>query len=288
MMGENNQINMFDDDSLLDWTEIDKGGFDSVYKARHGKMGHDVAIKILHDLMTVVYGMYKGIPPNEKVKQKGMVMEFMTRGSIMDLCKNLRGPPPFSLACRLIQEVASGMRFLHLLGILHRDLKMQNVMLSEDLHAKLADFGLCTMSATCCPSNEGETDISGTVKYMPPEAYDINYKPVRSFDVYSFAIFLWAILSGEEPFPTAHPTRLRKCVAKGQRPTLEELAKTDKAGMTDLLDLMQKCWNGDPTQRPTFEEIIPMVENVYSKHKSKINYEVYEVLKQLVRKKSFE
>uniref|UniRef100_A0A8C7YH00 Protein kinase domain-containing protein n=1 Tax=Oryzias sinensis TaxID=183150 RepID=A0A8C7YH00_9TELE len=269
MMGENNQINMFDDDSLLDWTEIDNGGFGSVYMARHSRMGHDVAIKILHDesllkeatfqkvfsckFVLRVYGMYKGIPPNEKVKQKGIVMEFMTRGSIMDLCKNLRGPPPFPLACRLIQEVASGMRFLHSMGILHRDLKMQNVMLCEDLHAKLADFGLCTMSATCCPSIEEETENSGTVKYMPPEAYDINYKPVRSFDVYIFAIFLWAILSGEEPFPTAHPTRLRKCVAKGQRPTLDELAKTDKAGMSDLLDLMQKCWNGDPTQRPTFE-----------------------------------
>uniref|UniRef100_A0A3P9L803 Protein kinase domain-containing protein n=1 Tax=Oryzias latipes TaxID=8090 RepID=A0A3P9L803_ORYLA len=262
-------INMFDDDSLLDWTEIGKGGFGSVYKARHSKMGHDVAIKILHDesllkeatfqkvfsckFVLRVYGMYKGIPPYKTVKQEGMVMEFMTRGSIMDLCKNLRGPPPFPLACRLIQEVASGMKFLHSKGILHRDLKMQNVMLCEDLHAKLADFGLCTMSATCCPSNEGETENLGTLKYTPPEAYDINYKPVRSFDVYSFAIFLWAILSGEEPFPNAHPTRLRKCVAKGQRPTLDELAKTDKAGMSDLLDLMQKCWNGDPTQRPTFE-----------------------------------
>uniref|UniRef100_A0A3P9L826 Protein kinase domain-containing protein n=1 Tax=Oryzias latipes TaxID=8090 RepID=A0A3P9L826_ORYLA len=288
MMGENNQINMFDDDSLLDWTEIGKGGFGSVYKARHSKMGHDVAIKILHDVSVEesllkeatfqkvfsckfvlrVYGMYKGIPPYKTVKQEGMVMEFMTRGSIMDLCKNLRGPPPFPLACRLIQEVASGMKFLHSKGILHRDLKMQNVMLCEDLHAKLADFGLCTMSATCCPSNEGETENLGTLKYTPPEAYDINYKPVRSFDVYSFAIFLWAILSGEEPFPS-------------QRPTLDELAKTDKAGMSDLLDLMQKCWNGDPTQRPTFEDITPMVENVYAKHESKIIHEVYEVLKQL-------
>uniref|UniRef100_A0A8C7X6W6 Protein kinase domain-containing protein n=1 Tax=Oryzias sinensis TaxID=183150 RepID=A0A8C7X6W6_9TELE len=228
-----------------------------------------------------VYGMYEGIPPNKTVKQKGIVMEFMTRGSIMDLCKNLQGPPPFPLACRLIQEVASGMRFLHSMGILHRDLKMQNVMLCEDLHAKLADFGLCTTSVTYCPSIEEETENSGTVKYMPPEAYDINYKPVRSYDVYSFAIFLWAILSGEEPFPTAHSSHLRKCVAKGQRPPLDELSKTDKAGMSDLLDLMQKCWNGDPTQRPTFEEITPMVENVYSKHKSKINYAVCEVLNQL-------
>uniref|UniRef100_A0A3P9I9T1 Protein kinase domain-containing protein n=1 Tax=Oryzias latipes TaxID=8090 RepID=A0A3P9I9T1_ORYLA len=150
---DTSEINMFDDDSLLDWTEIDKGGFGSVYKARHRKMGHDVAIKILHDASLLkeatfqkvfscnfvlrVYGMYKGIPPNEKVKQKGIVMEFMTRGSIMDLCKNLRGPPPFPLACRLIQEVASGMRFLHSMGILHRDLKIKHIFISPSVFSLL-------------------------------------------------------------------------------------------------------------------------------------------------------
>ncbi|RVE76626.1 hypothetical protein OJAV_G00010640 [Oryzias javanicus] len=296
-----NQIKLFDDDSLVDWMEINKGGYGSVYKASHKKMGHDVAIKILHDVSVEesllkeatfqkvfscnhvlrIYGMYEGTPPNKKVKQEGIVMQFMIRGSIKDLCKNLEGPPPFPLACRLIQEVALGMRFLHSMGILHRDLKLQNVMLCEDLHAKLADFGLCTMSVTCCPNSEEETENLGTVKYMPPEAYDISYKPVRSFDVYSFAIFLWSILSGEEPFPTAKPNRLQRCVADGQRPPLVELLNRDEAGMTDLLELMQSCWDADPTKRPTFEEITPTVQTVYSNHKGRVHHEVFTVLEKL-------
>lgn len=81
--------------------------------------------------------MYEGTPPTEQIRQKGMVMEFMKRGSIKTLCGKLSGPPPFALTCRLIQEVALGMNFLHSEGFLHRDLKPENVMLSDELHAKV-------------------------------------------------------------------------------------------------------------------------------------------------------
>ncbi|KAF6735025.1 Receptor-interacting serine/threonine-protein kinase 3 [Oryzias melastigma] len=295
----------FGNDSLSDWTQIGKGGFGNVYKAKHEKMGHYVAIKLLNDVgvekslfqeakfqkvfsckfVLRVYGIYEGTPPDEKIKQKGMVMEFMKRGSVKTLCENLRGPPPFALACCLIHEVALGMRFLHSEGFLHRDLKPENVMLSDDLHAQLADFGLCAVSVTYCASNQEETQNAGTVKYMPPEALDNpNYKPARSFDVYSFAIFLWAILSGEEPYPSAGRALVERCVKKGQRPPLDELSKNSTAGMKDLLDLMQKCWEGDPSKRPTFadhQEIVSLTENVFLKHEHKIYDEVNKVLKKL-------
>ncbi|XP_036068336.1 receptor-interacting serine/threonine-protein kinase 3 isoform X2 [Oryzias melastigma] len=292
----------FGNDSLSDWTQIGKGGFGNVYKAKHEKMGHYVAIKLLNDVgvekslfqeakfqkvfsckfVLRVYGIYEGTPPDEKIKQKGMVMEFMKRGSVKTLCENLCGPPPFALACCLIHEVALGMRFLHSEGFLHRDLKPENVMLSDDLHAQLADFGLCAVSVTYCASNQEETQNAGTVKYMPPEALDNpNYKPARSFDVYSFAIFLWAILSGEEPYPSAGRALVERCVKKGQRPPLDELSKNSTAGMKDLLDLMQKCWEGDPSKRPTFAEIVSLTENVFLKHEHKIYDEVNKVLKKL-------
>uniref|UniRef100_A0A3P9LMT8 Protein kinase domain-containing protein n=1 Tax=Oryzias latipes TaxID=8090 RepID=A0A3P9LMT8_ORYLA len=292
----------FDNDSLSEWTLIGQGGFGNVYKARHQKMGHYVAIKLLNDVSVEnsllqeanfqkvfscqnvlrIYGMYEGTPPTEQVKQKGMVMDFMKRGSIKTLCEKLSGPPPFALTCRLIQEVALGMNFLHSEGFLHRDLKPENVMLSDELHAKLADFGLCAVSITYSPNNQEETKNAGTLKYMPPEAFDnLNYKPARSFDVYSFGIFLWSILSGKEPYPNACKRQVERGVQKGQRPLLEDLSKKDTAGMKDLLNLMQKCWEGDPSKRPTFKDIISPTENVYLKHEHKIHDEVYMVLKKL-------
>ncbi|RVE71944.1 hypothetical protein OJAV_G00056750 [Oryzias javanicus] len=293
----------FGNDSLTEWIKIGKGGFGNVYKAKHEKMGHYVAIKLLNDNLGVeksllqeakfqnvfscknvlrIYGMYRGTPPGEQVEQNGMVMEFMKRGSVKSLCDNLCGSPPFALACRLIHEVALGMRFLHSEGFLHRDLKLENVMLSDDLHAQLADFGLCAVSVTFCPGNQEEAENAGTVKYMPPEALgNANYKPARSFDVYSFAIFLWAILSGEEPYPVASPKRVESCVKDGRRPPLDEIAKKNTEGMKELLDLMQKCWEGDPSKRPTFTEIVSPTENVYLKHEHKIYDVVIKVLKKL-------
>uniref|UniRef100_A0A8C7XIB7 Protein kinase domain-containing protein n=1 Tax=Oryzias sinensis TaxID=183150 RepID=A0A8C7XIB7_9TELE len=293
----------FQNDGLDTWEPIGQGGFGSVYKVKAVNMGHDVAIKLIHQgndmdaevkkeanylkllsckYVLSIYGMYEGIPPFGRNKQMGMVMEFMKRGSVETLWKKLSCPPPFPLAFRLIHEVAIGMNFLHSLGILHRDLKPQNVMLSDELHARLADFGLCTESISFNPSNQDATDNAGTVKYMPPEAFDLNYKPSRAFDRYSFAILVWSTLSGKEPYEGIPSELVEVRVPLGQRPSLDDLSKINTEGMKDLLDLMQKCWKDDPKERPTFNKSIGCTEKVLSKHEREINKVVYQVLDKLV------
>lgn len=91
------------------------------------------------DYVLRIYGIYEGIPPFSKAKlqTKGIVTEFMRRGSIESLQKQLNCTPPVPLAFRLAHEVALGINFLHSMGILHRDLKPSNVMLSESLNVKV-------------------------------------------------------------------------------------------------------------------------------------------------------
>uniref|UniRef100_A0A3B3D7R6 Protein kinase domain-containing protein n=1 Tax=Oryzias melastigma TaxID=30732 RepID=A0A3B3D7R6_ORYME len=197
-------------DELENWHFIGKGGFGLIYKVKHKKMGHDVAIKYLDnfiktsssDYVLRIYGIYEGIPPfpGEKFKTKGIVTEFMRRGSIESIQKKLNCTPPVPLAFRLAHEVALGINFLHSMGILHRDLKPSNVMLSESLNAKLADFGLSTYSSSANTSFEEKAANGGTLKYMPPEAFDPSYTPSRFFDIYSFGILVWSIFTGEEPY----------------------------------------------------------------------------------------
>ncbi|RVE65886.1 hypothetical protein OJAV_G00121340 [Oryzias javanicus] len=296
---------LFGNDDLDKWKEIGSGGFSSVYRVKHRSMGHDLAIKFLRpgvsgnieealfveakhleefssDYVLRLYGLYQGIPPlfPGMSPQKGIVMEFMQRGSIETLQKTLSGPPPLPLAFRLAHEVALGMNFLHSKRILHRDLKPSNVMLNDNLNSKLADFGLCTYS-TSASNVSTDVDSGGTLRYTPPEAFDVNYKPVRSFDLYSYGILLWTILSGQEPYRGVWPCIVTLKVPQGDRPAVEDIQQKDAEGMKELLDLMKKCWDGEPFKRPTFKECVEITERGYLMHRRGIYEAVFGVLKRL-------
>ena len=78
-----------------------------------------------------VYGMYEGS------MQRGIVMEFMSRGSVESLREDPPRPPPWPLAFRWVHQVALGVNFLHLKEIVHQDLKPSNVLLTDDLNARV-------------------------------------------------------------------------------------------------------------------------------------------------------
>lgn len=85
-----------------------------------------------------VYGIFEGCLPFGRMPiQKGIVMEFMPRGSVQSLQNDWSGPPPWPLAFRLAHEVALGVNFLHSKNLMHSDLKPSNVLLDDDLHAKV-------------------------------------------------------------------------------------------------------------------------------------------------------
>lgn len=85
-----------------------------------------------------VYGICEGILPFGGLSmQKGIVMEFMGRGSVQALLTKLSGPPPWPLAFRFAHQVALGMNFLHSRNLMHHDLKPSNVLLNDDLNAKV-------------------------------------------------------------------------------------------------------------------------------------------------------
>ncbi|XP_030587622.1 receptor-interacting serine/threonine-protein kinase 3-like [Archocentrus centrarchus] len=295
------QTESIGNESLENWKPIGSGGFGEVYKARHKIWKHDVAIKLLHhaagdgelhkeanymdkvscDSVLRVHGMYKGCPPDGRTSTHlGIVMEFMERGSVESLLKALSGPPPWPLAFRLAHEVALGMNFLHCNNILHHDLKPSNVLLNGDLHAKLADFGLSRVSTSALSSSEERTEVKGgTYKYMPPEAFNASYQPVRTLDIYSYGILLWSIVCGKEPFPDATLALLELRIPKGDRPPCTEIDQTKAEGLKELVDLMNRCWDGKPSNRPKFKECLEVTEAVFSKHKNGIHDAVGQVKK---------
>uniref|UniRef100_A0A3Q1H4F7 Protein kinase domain-containing protein n=1 Tax=Anabas testudineus TaxID=64144 RepID=A0A3Q1H4F7_ANATE len=259
-----------------EWEKVGSGGFGRVYKVRHKTWKFEVAIKLLQDdvgsfkkeanIMDVafcpyvlrVFGIFEGrVPPENMSVQKGIVMEFMRRGSVQTLQTSLSGPPPWPLALRLAHEVALGVNFLHSKELVHSDLKPSNVLLDCDLHAKLADFGLSRVSTSALNNSnsnrEATEEVGGSYKYMPPEAFEVSYELVRAFDTYSYGIFLWSIVTGKEPYETANYSLVALRIREGDRPSLEAIDQEKAEGLKELVDLMKECWDGNPDKRPTFK-----------------------------------
>ncbi|XP_059210180.1 receptor-interacting serine/threonine-protein kinase 3 [Centropristis striata] len=301
---------MIDDSSLEGWKVIGSGGFGQVYKARHRIWGSDVAIKLLHydngnnaplqreiDMMRQgssphviqVRGVFRGRPPSGQTTQLGLVMEFMERGSLASLQETLHGAPPWPLVFRLAHQVALGINFLHTLSpaLLHLDLKPSNVLLDLDLNAKLTDFGLARVYNSVTRPSKKDSEEGGTISYMPPEAFTLgSYSPTRASDIYSYGILLWSMVTGKQPYANARPTLVQLRIPEGDRPPLEEIRAqaAGLAGLTTLMELMVKCWDKTPDQRPTALECATVVEDLYKMHKYAINEAVYQVRKKLDEK----
>ncbi|XP_041795546.1 ankyrin repeat and protein kinase domain-containing protein 1-like isoform X2 [Chelmon rostratus] len=295
-------------ESLDKWESVGCGGFGHVYRARHKDWGFDVAIKILRDgarplvpteralceeaghmekasceFVLRVYGIYQGCPPVAGAPmQQGIVMEFMGKGSVQSLMNDLSGPPQWPLAFRLAHQVALGMNFLHSRNLMHHDLKPSNVLLNDDLNAKLADFGLSRVSSSALNSNrEIKGQTGGSYKYMPPEAFEASYEPVRAFDRYSYGILLWSILTGKEPYPAADYSLVALRIPLGDRPSSEDIDQMKEEGLKELVDLMKRCWDENPCERPTFKKCLEVTEKVLSTHKKGIPDAVHHALTRL-------
>ncbi|XP_078126635.1 receptor-interacting serine/threonine-protein kinase 4-like [Sander vitreus] len=292
-----------EDSSLEDWEEIGSGGFGQIYKARHHQWGADVAIKLLlqgegtemsllneikmmrqatSPHVMAVRGIFKGRTPSGRSTQLGLVMEVMERGSLASLLEALRGTPPWPLVFRLAHQVALGINFLHSLSrpVLHQDLKPQNVLLDDALNAKLTDFGLARISCSVTQVFKDDEPLGGTIPYMPPEAFEASYEPTRSFDIYSFGILLWSIVTGKQPYEYSKPDIVIMRILLGDRPKLDDI-KGNAAGLTELTGLMKRCWDHKPERRPRALECTTETEKLFKMHKHAINKAVYEVLKKL-------
>ena len=151
---------------------------------------------------------------------------------------------------RWLSDVALGMAYLYSKGVEHRDLKTLNVLLDGLRRCKVSDFGLSkseSLNTTATQSTMG--GAKGTPSYMAPELLEDNLFDEKS-DVYSFAIVMWEIWDGGVPWHGLKPVQItRKVVDKRERPPPPEGAPTD------LVALMQRCWDHEPDARPTFAAI---------------------------------
>ncbi len=132
-----------------------------------------------------------------------IVMEYLPGGSLRSfLEKNNPGSIPLKTVVMMALDVARGMTYLHSQGVVHRDLKSDNLVLTKELHVKLADFGVGCQESQCDLFN---ADL-GTYRWMAPEM--IKHKHYsKKVDVYSFGIVLSELVTGLVPFHDMTPVQ---------------------------------------------------------------------------------
>ena len=121
-----------------------------------------------------------------------MVTELCVNGSLaLHLASNQSSDVSLQKRNDFAIDVAAGMNYLHKIGVLHRDLKLDNVVLDEYDRAKITDFGLSVIKSATQTSVK--MDESGTVQYMAPESFGLAPLFSTKSDVYAFGILYWEL-----------------------------------------------------------------------------------------------
>ncbi|XP_024417613.1 receptor-interacting serine/threonine-protein kinase 4 isoform X2 [Desmodus rotundus] len=276
-------LRTFDAKEFAGWEKVGSGGFGQVYKVRHVHWKTWLAIKLsssrtlhvddgermelLEEAKKMEMAKFRYILPVYGICQDpmGLVMEFMETGSLEKLLAS--EPLPWDLRFRIIHETAVGMNFLHCMSppLLHLDLKPANILLDAHYHVKISDFGLAKCNGLS--QDFGVDGVCGTVAYLPPERFGEEGQLFDTkHDVYSFAIVIWSVLTQKKPFEDDRNfLHIMMKVSKGHRPELPPVCRARPRGCSKLLHLMQRCWHGDPRQRPTFQEITSETEDLGDK-----------------------
>ncbi len=226
MNGEKNSSGeLLKDGSLFEKYRIERllgrGGMGAVYLARHTVLDSLFALKVLfpsialrnqrfvsrfireaklacklkHPNLIEVHDA--GINPENGMHY--IVMEYVSGGSVRDLLKKVGHIAP-GTALGIVRQVASALEAARKLGMVHRDIKPDNIMFAADSTVKLADLGIAKSTSEQDTLLTLETSVFGTPAYMSPEQALDSRKVDTRADIYSLGIVLFEMLSGKRPF----------------------------------------------------------------------------------------
>ncbi|KAG6946003.1 hypothetical protein JG687_00016973 [Phytophthora cactorum] len=166
-----------------------------------------------------------------------------------------KGPLEEAVFMKVINQIVSGMGFLHSRNVVHRDLKPANVLISETDDVNICDFGLSRLIE---PDATTMTAEVGTPSYMAPEMATMGgIQCSTKGDVYSFGILLYSTWSRSKPYGDQgmNPFQLMTAVVNGLRPVIPISCPPA------LARLMRSCWHQNPDLRPSFPEISQILKD---------------------------
>ncbi len=265
----------------------------SVYLAEHRVMDRQVALKVIRsDLLgkpalverfrrevksAAHLPLHANIVAAYDAEQAGdshfLVMEFVDGVNLGDLVKS-RGPLPYEAACDAIRQAAEGLEHAHQRGMVHRDIKPQNLMRTSDGQIKILDFGLARLVSEVLPDLAAAAEVNderqarsttpdggikltltdmvlGSADYIAPEqALDPRSADIRA-DIYSLGCTLYHLLAGLPPFPEGNLAQKLAAHAERAPMPLSELRPDVPPEVVQTVDRMMAKDRSLRFQRPT-------------------------------------
>ncbi|XP_061614870.1 traf2 and NCK-interacting protein kinase-like isoform X8 [Phyllopteryx taeniolatus] len=254
---------------------VGNGTYGQVYKGRHVKTGQLAAIKVMdvtgdeeeeikaeinmlkkyshHRNIATYYGAFIKKNPPGVDDQLWLVMEFCGAGSVTDLIKNTKGNSLkeewIAYVCR---EILRGLTHLHQHKVIHRDIKGQNVLLTENAEVKLVDFGV---SAQLDRTVGRRNTFIGTPYWMAPEVIACDENPDATYDfksdLWSLGITAIEMAEGAPPLCDMHPMRALFLIPRNPAPRLKSKKWSKK-----FQSFIESCLAKSHGQRPSTEQLL--------------------------------
>uniref|UniRef100_A0A8C4R5L8 non-specific serine/threonine protein kinase n=1 Tax=Eptatretus burgeri TaxID=7764 RepID=A0A8C4R5L8_EPTBU len=254
---------------------VGNGTYGQVYKGRHVRTGQLAAIKVMdvtedeeeeikleinmlkkyshHRNIATYYGAFikKSLPGHDD--QLWLVMEFCGAGSVTDLIKNTKGNTLkeewIAYICR---EILRGLSHLHQHKVIHRDIKGQNVLLTENAEVKLVDFGV---SAQLDRTIGRRNTFIGTPYWMAPEVIACDENPDATYDyrsdLWSLGITAIEMAEGAPPLCDMHPMRALFLIPRNPPPRLKSKKWSKK-----FHSFIESCLVKNYVQRSNTEQLL--------------------------------
>ncbi|EXX70347.1 Ypk2p [Rhizophagus irregularis DAOM 197198w] len=280
----NNTFEWISYDQFNDIKEIGKGGFATVYSAiwkdgplyynnnekkwiRKSGANKKVALKCLHNSQNItnellheakVHSMKKsiyilnfyGISQNPDSKEYIMVLDYIEGGDFNKWMTKNHNKFNWSYKLLSLWNTIRGLKEIHQKQMVHRDFHTGNVLVKNEYWPCISDMGLCGKV-----DDIDETKIFGVMPYVAPEVLK-GEKYTQAADIYSLGMFMYFIATGKQPFYNrAHDQYLVISICEGVRPEINE-----PEAPICYIDLMKRCWDSNPDNRPNINEIFELME----------------------------
>ncbi|MEZ6067962.1 MAG: FHA domain-containing serine/threonine-protein kinase [Planctomycetaceae bacterium] len=298
---------------------IGVGGMGSVFAAAHGMTRERLAVKVLSPIFKHDAGMRArfriearaglavrhpnllrtfaiGTTDDVFGEMDYMVMELFEGIALHELL-SVHGPLLWSMAADMMLQAAQGLRSLHEMGVVHRDVKPDNLLVNAQGHVKLIDYGLALAAEALKGGKvveEGEEfaltmlfghDCLGTPDYMPPEQAQDSLAATAASDVYALGCTFYSALTGRRPYVEPNKVALLKAHAEQPVPVVLDRAPQVPAEVSDIAGRMMAKSPGDRFQ--SMDEVISALAPLAVRQPVRFKFEqLLSARRQLVERRS--